>query len=310
MSGADERRPGPDRQARDEKKMIRRTYSPAVPRNFKIHDPACAMPSNPPDPRPLDTLPMEQLRILLKNHPGDWRADTGMAEGRPEPATSLPLPPDARLLDLPHPDSMPLGEMPVKDAIARRRSQRAFSPEPLPLDHLALLLWAAQGTTGAQRAETGEILHRFRAAPSGGARYPLETFLAARNIDGLRPGLYRYLPETHRLLDIRPDPEIGARMHRACYGDPIPAEAAAVAIWAAVPERTEWKYGCIAHKMIAIEAGHACQNLHLAAESLPTGVCPILSYHQPSMDEIIGADSDRIFTIYLAAFGPAEPQCL
>ncbi len=252
----------------------------------------------------LDSIPLAQLRVLLKNHPGDWRRNTGMEAGLPEPAASLPVPPDARVLDLPHPDSLPLGALPLKEAIARRRSRRTFSADPLPLDHLAFMLWAAQGVTGVERDDDGEIARRFRAAPSGGARYPLETFLAARDVEGLGAGLFRYLPESHQLLAVRPDPEIGGRMRRACYGDPMPGEAAAVIVWAAVPERTEWKYGCIAHKMIAIEAGHACQNAHLAAESLSASLCPILAYHQPALDEIIAtADPDRLFTIYLAAVG-------
>jgi len=267
------------------------------------------MKNNPPAYDPLDTLSREQLRTLLKNHPGDWRIDTGMAAGHPEPPASLPVPYDAREIALPHPDSLPLGDLPVKDAIARRRSRRAFSSRPLPLGHLAFLLWAAQGVTGQESGEDGAPLRCFRAAPSGGARYPLETFVAVRNVADVESGLYRYMPETHQLLALRPDPEIGGRMRHACYGDPMPEEASAMVVWAAVPERTEWKYGCIAHKMIAIEAGHACQNLHLAAESLPAAVCPILAYHQPAVDEIIEADPADIFTIYLAAIGlPAMPE--
>jgi len=206
--------------------------------------------------------------VLIRNHPGDWRVNTGMEAGLPEPENKLPLPPDARIIELAHPDSMPsLGTMPLSDVIAQRRSRREFASDPLPLDHLSFLLWASQGVTGVHRDENGKILRQFRAAPSGGARYPLETFIGIRNVEGLEPGLYRYLPDGHRLAELRTDPEIGARMRHAC----------------AVPERSEWKYGCIAHKMIAIEAGHACQNLHLAAESLLRGVCPILAYHQPAV---------------------------
>jgi SagB-type dehydrogenase family enzyme len=252
----------------------------------------------------LDSLPLEELRVLIRNHPGDWRVNTGSEAGLPEPEHQLPVPSGARIFDLPHPDSDPeLGNMPLREALAQRRSRREFASDPLSLEHFAFLLWAAQGVTGAYRDENGTILRYLRAAPSGGARYPLETFAGVRNVEGLEPGLYRYLPEGHRLAMLRADEEIGYRMRRACYDAPMAGAASAMVVWAAVPERSEWKYGCISHKMIAIEAGHACQNLHLAAESLMLGVCPILAYHQPAVDEIIEADPERFFAIYLAAIG-------
>jgi len=74
-------------------------------------------------------------------------------------------------------------------------------------------------------------------------------------------------------------------------------------VWATVPERTEWKYGYIAHRMIAIEAGHVCQNLYLAAESIDAGACAMLGYSQPHMDALIGVDGKDEFTIYTAAVG-------
>ena len=39
-----------------------------------------------------------------------------------------------------------------------------------------------------------------RTVPSGGAMHPYETYLLISNVEGLEPGLYRYLAIEHKLL--------------------------------------------------------------------------------------------------------------
>lgn len=55
--------------------------------------------------------------------------------------------------------------------------------------------------------------------------------------------------------------------------------------------------------MIAIEAGHACQNLCLAAEAVGCGSVPIAAYSQTKADNLLGVDGEEEFVIYLAAAG-------
>lgn len=52
------------------------------------------------------------------------------------------------------------------------------------------------------------------------------------------------------------------KMVRAILGQPYPREAAVTFIWTAIPYRMEWRYGIAAHKVIAPDAGHVCQNLY------------------------------------------------
>ena len=91
---------------------------------------------------------------------------------------------------LPEPDIE--GDLSVEEAIAERRSVRGFTGGPIALGDLSQLLWAAQGITGEDGFK--------RAAPSAGAKYPLEVFAVVGAVEGLDAGLYRYLPETHALL--------------------------------------------------------------------------------------------------------------
>ena len=65
----------------------------------------------------------------------------------------------------------------------------------------------------------------------------------------------------------------------------------------------EWRYDLAAHKVIAIDAGHVCQNLYLACEAINAGTCAIAAYDQEEMDLFLRVDGKNEFTIYLASVG-------
>ena len=257
--------------------------------------------------RELNEIPIAQLRVMLKGYPGDWRAASQIGTGKQEPALGKAVPEGAKRIALQVPSLSDLGAMSVREAIAARRSARDFSQAQISLEELSFLLWATQGITGTEQNEAGEVLRRHRAAPSAGGRYPLETYLSIQRVDGIAKGLYRYLPEEHQLLLVREDAKLSGDIGAACYGSSAANGAAVVFIWSATPYRTEWKYAYLAHRMIAMEAGHVCENLYLAAESCRIGVCALLAYHQPRVDELLGLDGVDEFAIYLACVGkPAE----
>ncbi len=54
--------------------------------------------------------------------------------------------------------------------------------------------------------------------------------------------------------------------------------------------------------MIAIEAGHACQNLYLACEAIDYGMVAICAYDQTKIDQVIDVSKDE-FVVYVAALG-------
>ena len=80
------------------------------------------------------------------------------------------------------------GTTSVEEALAARRSVRAYTAEPLTLADCAQLLWAAQGVTSPEGLRT---------APSAGALYPLEVFLVAGRVTDLPAGVYRYDAHAH-----------------------------------------------------------------------------------------------------------------
>ena len=89
----------------------------------------------------------------------------------------------------------------------------------------------------------------------------------------------------------------------ATLGQYFIGTAPVVFVWTTIPYRMEWRYSIAAHKVIAIDAGHVCQNLYLACEAIKAGTCAVGAYHQELMDKLIGVDGEDEFTIYLAPVG-------
>lgn len=189
----------------------------------------------------------------------------------------------------------------LEDAIGRRRSRRGFRPEPLTLDELAFLLWATQGVRERASASTA-----FRTVPSAGCRHALETYLCVMNVTGLEPAVYRYLPLEHELLLVARPEELSKRVAEAALGQGFVGRAAATFIWTAVPYRMEWRYDLASAKVIAIDAGHVCQNLYLACEAVGAGTCAVAAYDQQLMDALVGADGQEEFVMYLAPVGKVD----
>jgi len=267
----------------------------------------CERAKDASPPLGLNQMPVAQLRAMLKGFDGDCRPDSDKEHGLPPPPAEKAIPPDAICISLVPPEKFQSRGMDLQQAIASRRSIRSFSQTPMTLEELSFLLWATQGVTAELPGDESHEPTRLRAAPSAGGRYPLETYIAIRSVEGLDPGLYRYLPNTHQLHLVRKDSDISAGLQKACYGTPFVAEAAAVLIWSAIPYRTEWKYTYTSHRMIAMEAGHVCQNLYLAATSAGLGACALCSYHQSTVDGLLGVDGQNEFAIYLACVGrPSE----
>ncbi|MBZ5702796.1 MAG: SagB/ThcOx family dehydrogenase [Acidobacteriia bacterium] len=177
----------------------------------------------------------------------------------PESPSEIALPPPART-----------GRISLEEALARRRSVREFSSTPLTAQELSQLLWAAQGITHPEGLRT---------APSAGALYPLELYVATA------AGFYHYDPRGHRLRkhaegDLRP------ALYRAALEQPPVLQAPAVFLIAAVYERTAGKYGRDrATRYVHIEAGHAAQNLLLQAVTLNLAAVPVGAFDDAQLQK-------------------------
>jgi len=205
--------------------------------------------------------------------------------------------PVSRTIELPRPHTD--GGEGLWRAIAERRSVRDFRPDPIPLAQLAQLLWATQGITDHRRG------FAFRASPSAGACYPLDTYLVVNRVEGLARGLYRYHVDEARLEQVRSG-DLSSAIAAACLGQDMAAEAAVVFAWVAVPARAKHRYHERAYRYIYMDAGHIGENLHLAATALGLGCCAIGAFFDDEVNAILGTDGLQETAIYLSVVGVPE----
>jgi SagB-type dehydrogenase family enzyme len=226
-------------------------------------------------------------------------SQTDQRRGIAPPPLEKPYEEGARLIGLPpYAQIQETGGIDLISAIQNRESRREYGPEPISMEELSFLLWATQGVK--RRLDHG---HASRTVPSAGCRHPLETYLCVLNIQALDRGIYRYLPLEHQLLFEFTEENLPRKIVQAVLGQPYPGEAAVTFIWTAVPYRMEWRYGMASHKVIALDAGHCCQNLYLACEAVGAGTCAMAAYDQEKMDTLLRIDGKDEFTIYLASVG-------
>jgi SagB-type dehydrogenase family enzyme len=248
---------------------------------------------------------MREYRKYLKNDvlPSIGNVETDQKKGIPAPPLQQPYPKDAKLIDLVAPQDLTLGQISLIRAINNRRSRRKYTTESLTIEELSFLLWITQGVKEISKTK----VYALRTVPSGGARHPFETYLVVNRVQGLEPGIYRYLALEHKLCFLSPaEPDFPQRVSKACCNQTFIGTAAVIFIWSVVPYRSEWRYADDNIKDIGISAGHICQNLYLGCEAIGAGTCAVLAFYQKEVDSIIGVDGEDEFAFYVAPVGKID----
>ncbi|MGO9613878.1 MAG: SagB/ThcOx family dehydrogenase [Dissulfurispiraceae bacterium] len=229
-------------------------------------------------------------------------SNTDQNRGIAPPPLEKPIPEGAQCVDLvPAEKLRDISVIDVFTAIAHRRSRRVFKPVPLTLKELSFLLWATQGVRKVTPSGNA-----FRVVPSAGCRHALETYLCVFNVFGLEEGIYRYLPVEHQVLLVSQPANLSYRISEAALRQDFVGKSAVTFLWTAVPYRMEWRYDIAAHKVIALDAGHVCQNLYIACEAIHAATCAVAAYDQVLIDSLLGVDGTEEFAIYLAPVGKAK----
>jgi SagB-type dehydrogenase family enzyme len=180
----------------------------------------------------------------------------------------------------------------IEEALHRRKSVRSYKDSPLTVPEVSQLLWAAQGITRT----TG-----FRTAPSAGALYPLEVYVAAGNVKDLPAGIYHYRPRAHELVKIVKG-DRRTELSNAALGQTSVKNAPAVIVFSAVYDRTTVKYGDRGIQYVHIEAGHAAQNVFLQAVSLNLGAVVIGAFDDGAVKDVLKM-SRREHPLYIMPVG-------
>jgi SagB-type dehydrogenase family enzyme len=175
---------------------------------------------------------------------------------------------------------------------------RRYQEQALTQEELSFLLWTTQGVKSVTNRPV-----TLRTVPSAGARHAFETYLVINQVEGIKPGLYRYISLEHALLPLDMNEKIAEKVAEACLQQNQVTKSAVTFIWVAVTERMYWRYGERGYRYLHLDAGHVCQNLYLAAEAINCGVCAMAAFDDDQLNEVLHLDGQELWVIYCGALG-------
>ena len=219
-------------------------------------------------------------------------------KGLPQPPLELGYEANSVLIDLPPVENINIKSIDLRKVIESRKSLRKYSKTALNIEELSYLLWSTQGVK--------QVVSRpatIRTVPSAGARHAIETYLLINKVDGIKPGLYRYIALSHKLMEVNLDPEIDEKISNSCLRQDFIKNSAVTFIWTADVYRMKWRYGERGYRYLHLDAGHICQNLYLSAEAIDSGVCAIAAFDDDEINGLIGLDGENQFVLYVATLG-------
>ena len=243
---------------------------------------------------------------MLKSIGHDFMVKTRFGNSQPsDQAKEVPQPPletlysgTETIVDLPMPEEIPAINIDFMAAIELRTSVRDYQQTPISLLELSFLLWCTQGV----KQLLGDKA-TLRTVPSAGARHAFESYLLINNVEGIKPGLYRFLALEHKLAEVNMTDTIAGEISNACLRQKIVLNSAITFIWAADAIRMTWRYGERGYRYLHLDAGHICQNLYLSAQVIGCGACAIAAFDDELLNSAVGIDGEKQFAVYVATVG-------
>lgn len=217
--------------------------------------------------------------FLFYNTYNNTNENAGM---EPVKETEITLPPPQKT-----------SETSIEEALLKRRSIRDYKDKPLSLREISQVLWAAQGITSPELGG--------RTAPSAGALYPLEVYLAVRVAEEIKPGVYKYLPDGHKLIKVL-DGDISDQLARAALNQISISNAPVNLVFSAVFERTTGKYGQRGTQYVYTETGHAAQNVYLQVQSLKLATVVVGAFDDSEVKRILNLPEEET-PLYIMPLG-------
>lgn len=192
--------------------------------------------------------------------------------------------------------------LPLEQLVAKRRSLRNTVRHAISIDNLAFLLENSVGITASWTDPQKKLSYSFRAAPSGGALYPIETFIIPFTVNGLDFDVYHYDPFSHAIerLGKTLQPE---QIREAFFDIATVANSSVVFILSAQFRRSSIKYGERAYRFVLLEAGAILEHVALAAEAIGLRAAMIGGYVDSCLNAIMGCNSIDETVIICGAVG-------
>jgi SagB-type dehydrogenase family enzyme len=178
----------------------------------------------------------------------------------------------------------------IEEALLQRRSVRNYREGALTLAQVGQILWAAQGINDAGGKRT---------APSAGAIYPLTVYVVIGSVEGITPGVYRYIPASHS-LDKKLDGDLREALSKTSQS--TVKNAPVNVVIAAVYDQIKKQYGDRGIKFTYLEAGHAAQNICLQVVALKLGTVTLGYFDDTQVKKTLGL-SDNEEPLYIMPVG-------
>jgi len=168
-----------------------------------------------------------------------------------------------------------------KETLFARSSTRKFSARPLSIADIGSFLYYGAGLKDTLSPDEGRFY------PSAGARYPLEIYVLSINSE-LPSGLYHYYLKNHSLEELmlikKPD------MFRYIAHQKWIKNVSCLIFTTAIFSRTTMKYGPRGYRHILTENGAVLQNFYLVATALGIRCCPVASFLDNKINELLDID--------------------
>ena len=184
------------------------------------------------------------------------------------------------------------GKLSVEKAMTNRRSRRDFHDKEISAEKLSQILWAAYGVTepmpGRRSARGG-----LRTAPSAGALYPFEIYVIVGKVEGIEPGVYKYISQEHKIVRTI-DKDMREELSVAALGQDLIKKAPATIFYSAIFSRMTGKYGERGReRYVCMDLGHSAQNIYLQAEAINIGTCAIGAFNDAEVAKVLQLPVDE-----------------
>ena len=187
--------------------------------------------------------------------------------------------------------------LPRPENLSRPSLQDASGPfdgkvpgRAVTIERLSVILALAYGITG--RVQAGEKEYFFRSAPSAGALYPVEIYLATGGMNGLPEGLYHYDASGPGLCQLRSE-NIMPFVDRCIAMDPDSPPPALTFFLTGITFRSAWKYKSRALRYLLLDTGHVLENLTMTLKAEGLSATVHVDIDRETSGRLLGCDPDR-----------------
>lgn len=218
----------------------------------------------------------------------------------PQPAQIKHYP---RSHPVPLPRPRPEHDSEFRRVLLARRTHRDFARGAISLEQASVILHLTWGITGhLEWPGLGRLF--LKTSPSGGARHPLEVYLFALRVAGLKRGIYHYRGDRHYLETVRSGASQD-RVVKLCASQDWIGQCSALFVMTAVLPRVMWRYKFSrAYRVVLLEAGHFCQTFCLVATWLGLAPFCTAALVDCELEKDLGLDGATETALYAAGVGP------